>query len=159
MCTAGLHTRYERKEGKMQLSRFLFLILAFGAGSVFADDAVEEAGEEEAVERICVNKRNINSFDAIDDQHLYIRATGNRHYLFTMWSRCWGLRNAYGIGIKDTMSRVCSKGFGEIVYRDIGRRFQTCKIDTIETVASKDDARGLVADRKRAKEEDRAKDD
>ena len=134
----------------------LILILAFSAGTAFANDAVEDAAEEEAVEKVCVSKRNINSFDTIDDRHLYIKATGNRHYLFTMWSRCMGLRNAYGIGIKDTMSRVCSGGFGEVVYRDFSR-LQSCKIDTIEPVSSKDDAKGLVEDRKRAKEEEKAR--
>ena len=104
-----------------------------------------------------MNKRNINSFDAIDDEHVYIKATGNNHYLFTMQRRCFGLRRAQGIGIKDTMSRVCSDGFGEIVYRDMGR-VQSCRIDTIESVASKEDAKGLVEDRKRARQEEKADD-
>ena len=141
----------------MKLWHLLVLFLSLSTASAFAEEALEETVEEEPVDRVCVNKRNINSFDSIDDQHLYIKATGNRHYLFTMWSRCYGLRNAYGIGIKDTMSRVCSGGFGEVVYRDMSRRFQTCKIDTIEMVSSKEDAKGLVEDRKRAKEEAKAK--
>jgi len=131
---------------------FAVSVLIFGSDPAFADEAVEEAEKEQSIEKVCVNKRNINSFDTIDDQHLYIRASGNRHFLFTMWRRCTGLRSAHGIGIKDTMSRVCSGGFGEVVYRDMSRTFQTCRIDTIETVASKEDARGLVEDRKRLKE-------
>ncbi len=143
----------------MKLWHPLIPVLALCATAVFAQEADESVGEEEeAFEKVCVNKRNINSFDAIDDQHLYIKASGNRHFLFTMWNRCYSLRNAHGIGIKDTMSRVCSGGFGEVVYRDMSRRFQTCKIDTIETVASKEDARGLVEDRKRAKEAEKADD-
>ncbi len=131
----------------------LILVLALSATGAFADEAEDEAEEEEATERVCVNKRNINSFDAIDDEHVYIKATGNNHYLFTMQRRCFGLRSAQGIGIKDTMSRVCSGGFGEIVYRDMGR-VQSCRIDTIESVASKEDAKGLVKDRKEAKTDD-----
>jgi hypothetical protein len=142
----------------MRISRLLILVLALSATAVAAGDANDEVEAEEAIEKVCVNKRNINSFDAIDDQHLYIKASGQRHYLFTMWSRCFGLRNANGIGIKDTMSSVCSGGFGEVVYRDMGRQLQSCKISTIETVASKDDAKGLVEDRKRAKEEEKASD-
>lgn len=136
----------------MKLWWFAVSVLIFGSDPAFADEAVEEAEKEQSIEKVCVNKRNINSFDTIDDQHLYIRASGNRHFLFTMWRRCTGLRSAHGIGIKDTMSRVCSGGFGEVVYRDMSRTFQTCRIDTIETVASKEDARGLVEDRKRLKE-------
>lgn len=142
----------------MQQWQLLILILALSAASAFADEAEDEAEEEEAVERVCVNKRSINSFDAIDDQHIYIKATGNNYYLFTMQRKCFALRSAYGIAVKDTMSRVCSKGFGEIVYRDMGRRLESCRIDTIERVASKDDARGLVEDRKAAKQEEKADD-
>ncbi len=136
--------------------QFLILILALSATSAFADEAEDEA--EEKPERVCVSVRSINSFDAIDDQHVYIKATGNNHFLFTMQRRCFGLRGANGIGVKDTMSSVCSGGFGEIVYRDMGRRLESCRIDTIDRVASKDDAEGLVNDRKEAKREKKADD-
>ena len=137
----------------MQLWHLLVLVVTMGATNAFAEDADEEAAEEEAVERVCVNKRSINSFDAIDDEHVYIKASSNKHFLFTMQRRCSGLRHANGIGIKDTMSQVCSNGFGEIVYRDMGR-MQSCRIGTIEPVASKEDAKGLVEDRKETKPDD-----
>ena len=142
----------------MKRWQLLILILALSATSSFADEAEDESDEEEIVERVCVNKRSINSFDPIDDQYVYIKATGNNHYLFTMQRRCFGLGGAYGIAVKDTMSRVCSDGFGEIVYRDRGQRLQSCRIGTIEEVASKEDARGLVEDRNEAKREDKADD-
>ncbi len=137
----------------MNLWQLLILILAMSVGSAFAEETSDDADEEEAVQRVCVNKRTINSFDAIDDEHVYIKASSNKHFLFTMQRRCSGLRHANGIGIKDTMSQVCSKSFGEIVYRDMGR-MQSCRIDTIEPVASKDDAKGLVKDRKETKSDD-----
>ena len=137
----------------MKLWHLLILVVTMGATNAFAEDADEEAAEEEVVERVCVNKRSINSFDAIDDEHVYIKVSVNDHYLFTMQRRCTGLRHANGIGIKDTMSQVCSNGFGEIVYRDMGR-VQSCRIDTIESVASKEDAEWLVKDRKEAKSDD-----
>lgn len=133
----------------------LMLILAMSISSAFAEEAEDDANDEESSARMCVNKRQINSFDAIDDQHVYIKATGNKHFLFTMQRRCIGLRGAQGIGIKDTMSSVCSGGFGEIVYRDMGRRLESCRIDTIERVASKDDAKGLVEDREQLKQEEK----
>ncbi len=133
----------------------LMLVLAMGISSAFAEEATDDADAEEGTERVCVNKRTISSFDAIDDQHVYIKATGNKHFLFTMQRRCFGLRGAQGIGIKDTMSSVCSGSFGEIVYRDMGRRLESCRIDTIERVASKDDAKGLVEDRKQLKREEK----
>ena len=133
--------------------QLLILILAMSVGSAFAEEADDDADEEEAVQKVCVNKRSINSFDAIDDEHVYIKASSNKHFLFTMQRRCSGLRHANGIGIKDTMSQVCSKSFGEIVYRDMGR-MESCRIDTIESVASKEDAEGLVEDRKELKADD-----
>jgi hypothetical protein len=148
----------EKRKNMMKRWQLLILILAMSATSAFADEAEDEAEEEEAIERVCVNRRSINSFDPIDDQHVYIKATGNNHYLFTMQGRCFGLRDAYGIAVKDTMSRVCSKGFGEIVYRGRGQRLESCRIDTIEAVSGIDDARGLVEDRTAAKQEEKAND-
>jgi len=133
--------------------QLLILILTMSIGSAFAEEGDDEAEEEEAVQKVCVNKRSINSFDAIDDEHVFIKAGVNDYYLFTMQRRCFGMRNAMGIGIKDTMSRVCSDGFGEIVYRDMGR-IESCRIDTIESVPSKEDAEGLVKDRKEMKADD-----
>jgi len=137
----------------MKLWQLLILIAPLGISSTFAEEEEAAAEEEQAVQEVCVNKRSINSFDAIDDEHVYIKAASNKHFLFTMQRKCFGLRSAQGIGIKDTMSRVCSNGFGEIVYRDMGR-MQSCRIATVESVASKDDAKGLVKDRKETKSAD-----
>jgi hypothetical protein len=151
----GVKNRRSEIKKRCQL---IILILALCATGAFADEAKDEAEEEEATERVCVNRRSINSFDAIDDQHIYIKATGNKNFLFTMQGRCFGLRDAYGISVKDTMSRVCSKGFGEVVYRGRGQRLESCRIDTVEAVAGKDDARGLVEDGKAEKQEEKADD-
>ena len=46
----------------MKRWQLLILILALSATSAFADETEDEAEEEEAIERVCVNKRSINSF-------------------------------------------------------------------------------------------------
>jgi hypothetical protein len=66
---------------------------------------------------------------------------------------CFGLRSAHTIAVRDTLSSVCSNSFGDVVYRQLGRGLESCRIRTIEAVSDKDDARGLVDDRKRAKQE------
>lgn len=110
-----------------------------------------------ASEKVCVNARNIDSFDAIDDRHIYIRARGQqKHFLFTMHGGCTGMRGANTIAVKDTQSRVCSKGFGDVVYRDIGRSLRSCRIRTIEAVSSKDYAKELVRERKAAKRKEQS---
>ena len=115
----------------------------------------EEVADQptDAAERVCVSVRSINSFDALDDQHIYIKAIGNNHYLFTLSGRCRGLRSAHGIAVKDTFTRVCSNSFGEIIYRNMGRGLESCPIRNVEAVASKDEAAGLVEDRKAEKRE------
>ena len=96
--------------------------------------------------------RSINSFDAIDDAHIYIKAAGNEHYLFTMYGGCFGLRGAHGIAVKDTFNRVCSNSYGEVIYRDMGRGLESCRIRSVEAVANKGDAEGLVKERKAQEE-------
>ena len=45
----------------MKRWQLLIPILALSTTGAFADEAEDEAEEEEAVERICVNRRSINS--------------------------------------------------------------------------------------------------
>ena len=120
-------------------------VMTISPGALAQDDSDEEGA---ATERVCVNTRAVRNFDALTDQHVYVQEGSNRHFLFTMRNRCPDLRNA----IKDTTSRVCSNGFGEIVYRDrmSGRRMQTCRIDTIEVVESREDAKAIVEARREA---------
>ncbi len=55
----------------MKRSPLSILVLASGAIAALAEEAADES--EEAPETVCVNKRNINSIDEIDDQHIYAR--------------------------------------------------------------------------------------
>ena len=114
--------------------------------------AQEEEGGEKQSSNVCVNSRTIRNFDAFTDEHIYVEDRGDTHYLFTMRGRCFGLRNSLGIAIKDTTSRVCSKSFGEVVYRDNRNQTTSCRIDTIEAVESKDDAKALVEQRRKVKD-------
>ena len=106
----------------------------------------KSAQESATEEKACFNRRQVRSFDGLSDEHVYIKEGANDHFLLTMRNRCSGLRDARGIGIKDTMSRICSNSFAEIIYRDMGR-MQRCRIGDIERVENKDDAEALVAER------------
>lgn len=112
---------------------------------VSASVSAQEEDEEPADDgkKVCVNARLADNFDALSDRYVYVEARGNDFYLFTMNGNCFGLRNAKGIALKDTTSRICSDGFGEIVYRDMGST-RSCRIGKIENVESKDDARAIV---------------
>jgi len=126
------------------------LVLMLASPLVVAQDKEAETTSEKS-SNVCVNSRTIRNFDAFTDEHIYVEERGDKHFFFTMWSRCAGLRNSLGIGIKDTTSRVCSKSFGEVIYRDMGRRLTSCRIDTIEAVESKEDAKAIVEQRKKDK--------
>ena len=138
--------------------QLLILILPLASCATTSGDVADESLG--APEKVCVNVRNITSFDPIDDRHIYIKARGEvKHFLVTMHGGCTGLRSAQPIAVRDTMSRVCSNSFGEVVYREMGRGLESCRIRTIEAVSDKDDARGLVGDRKRAKQEAQSESD
>lgn len=129
-----------------RLTKWLTIALvALPLASASAQDE-ESSSDEDSAGRVCVNSRAVRNFDAITDQHVYVQEGSSRHFLFTMRNRCFGLRNSMGIALKDTTSRICSDGFGEIVYRDrmSSQRLQSCRIGKIEVVDSKEDARAKV---------------
>ena len=139
----------------------LLLILVFGASAALSQIKFEEADEaddtENFVKKMCVSAGNIRSLNAIDDQHIYVNAFGsNKHFLLTMQRRCLGLQGAGNIAVKDTTSRLCSNSFGAITYRPMGRGTETCNIDTVEAIGSREQAWSLVDERKRAKEKERS---
>jgi hypothetical protein len=135
-------------------SILVMLVLTLGGCATSSEEVVDDSLD--AAERVCVRVKSISSFDAIDNEHIYIKATGNEHFLFTLYGGCLELRSAHGIAVKDTFSSVCSNSHGEIIYRDMGRGLQSCRIRNVEAVANKDDARGLVEERKAAKQEKQA---
>ena len=130
---------------------FPFSILAL-SGCATSSDKVADRSLANA-ETVCVSVRNINSFGVIDHQHLHVKVLGQqKHYLFTMDGGCIGLRSAHTIAVKDKFTRVCSDSFGEVIYRDLGRGLESCRIRNIEAVKSKNDAKQLVEDRKAKKQ-------
>ncbi|MCZ6500773.1 MAG: DUF6491 family protein [Gammaproteobacteria bacterium] len=139
----------------MKLSQLILFvsILALSGCAASSEKVAEESQEKAAT--VCVSVRNISSFDAIDDQYLYVKALGKqRHFLFTMDRACFGLRSAQTIAVRDKFTRVCSDSFGEVIYRDIGRGLESCRIRDIEAAASKADVEKLAEDRKAKKRDE-----
>lgn len=146
------------------LSRFALLASAafvLSSAALAEEDeqqAKSETDESAVEEKVCFNRRQVRSFDGLSDEHVFIEQSGKEYFLLTMRNRCTGLRDAHGIGIKDTMSRICSNGFGEIVYRDFSRRLATCRIGTVERVENKDEAKALIAEREEYEKHKKDKD-
>ena len=121
--------------------------------SVQADEhAAEEAGD-----KVCINSNLVRNFSGLTDQHVFVEERSKQYYLLTMRHRCTGLRHAQTIGFKDTTSRICSGGFGDVVFRERGIGPNRCRIDMIERVENKDEARAIIAEREKWKKEQREK--
>jgi hypothetical protein len=145
------------------------LICGLAAASLFTTVAVAQQGAPEAesvedanaekevdaadappeVEDACFYVRDIDDFDALGDEFVFVEGRGDENYLLTMWAGCFGLEGAVGIAVSSPMSRVCSTSGAEIRYRGLGR-LETCRIRVVESVASKEAAEALVEERKRA---------
>jgi len=118
--------------------------------SVVANAEDDAATESEAAENICFNSDRVQTFDGLSDNYLFIEINNKDQFLLTMRNRCFGLRNSQVIAFKNTMRRVCSNdNFTEILVSDMGRR-TTCRVNGIERVESKEEAKTLVADREAA---------
>ncbi len=94
----------------------------------------------------CFHIRQVNSWDAIDKKHIYLKEGVSDHYLLTMFSSCQGIKFAQAIALSNHMGRVCPNDFGRITYRDAGMQ-SSCRIDNVERVASKEEAEALVKSR------------
>ncbi len=122
-------------------------------GSAIAQDDEEGVVEEEIStatpppEPACFNVRDINNFDAFEDNFVYVEGRRNQHFLLTMQRSCFGLRQARGIAISNQINRVCSNSFAEITYRDFNTVMR-CRIREVEAVVDKEAARALAERRK-----------
>ena len=94
----------------------------------------------------CFDIRQVHSWYAIDNRHVYLKETGKSQFLLTLFSNCRGLKFAEVIALSNQTGRVCSNDFGSIVYRDAGSPVN-CRIDGIERVESKEQAQALVKER------------
>ena len=128
------------------MKRPIFILLCLTLFAVQSAVASEEAGALTIKEsKTCINTRLVRGFDALSDKHLYVEERSNKYFLLTLRSRCFNLESAHAIAFTDPMNFVCSKGFGEVSYRDhLSGRFETCHIDTIEAVESKAHAEAII---------------
>lgn len=112
------------------------------------------ASTQESRDRECFDIRSISSWSALSDKHLYVKAPGAaNHYFLTLWHRCPGLKFAEALAFSNYSNRLCSNDLGEITFRD-GNFPRNCKIDNIERVSSRDEAKELAAAAKNAKDDE-----
>lgn len=121
----------------------LFLSIAL-AGCAGSDTAADSSASDD-----CFYIRNVNSWDSIDRDHVYIKEGVDNHFLVTLFASCPGLGFAKAIALSNYNGRMCPGDFGSITYQD-GRTRRTCRIDNIEAVDSKADAEAIAESRSEA---------
>jgi len=135
----------------MQLRVLIPFLATFGLVSACASTGTT-AGQ--AADRECFNIQTINNWSVLDNKHLYIKASGaDNHFLLTMFASCHGIRSAQVLAFSNHTNRICSNDFGSVTYRDAGMP-QRCRINNIERVSSRDEAKQLVEAKKSAKDDD-----
>jgi hypothetical protein len=113
---------------------------------VASEKEVDAAAAPPEAEEACFFVRDIDDFDALSDEFIFVEGRGDENYLLTMWSGCFALDGAVGIAVSSPMSRVCSTSGAEIRYRGLGR-LESCRIRAVEAVESKEIAEALVEQR------------
>lgn len=126
-------------------------LLISGALLVASGCATSTGDEGATTPKVCVSVRTISSFNGLSDREVFVTAGVNDHYLFTVTGICNGLEHANAIAVKDQTGRICGDGFGSIIFRDMGRGRQSCRVRTVERVSGADEANEWV----KAREADR----
>jgi hypothetical protein len=120
----------------------------------FAGCAATEFAPDSASRDDCFNIRQINNWDAIDRDHLYVEGTrDDDKFLLSMFGSCPGIQFSQVLALSNFMGRVCPNDFGRVIYRD-GRRRHECRIDNVERVTSKDEAVAMVEGKEAKKEKE-----
>jgi len=147
--TAAATTRAERKvvtvSRKQRTAAWLLgLVLTVSGLACTSMQKVETtSGSAPAAERACFNVRNVDSFSPLSNRFVYVRTTGDKHYLLTMDSMYPSLPYATGIAMSGNYAWVCSNTGAMITYVDAGRPV-FCRILSVEAVDNKEAAQKLV---------------
>jgi len=111
-----------------------------GAGAALASE------ESPKAKRVCIKTREINVITALDEEHVLVKLSAGRHYMFTVDKVCQGLKLARKIAISDA-TRVCNDGLTLISFEYPTVGPITCRIEMLDSVRDKDDALDLIASR------------
>jgi hypothetical protein len=117
------------------------------AAAVLGGCASLAAEEGSKARRVCVNRREINSISALDDQHAFVKLSASRHYLFTVDNRCSGLRLARTIAFVEATARVCGDGLTLLSFDYPAVGPMRCRIEGIDSVPDKNAAWELIKSR------------
>ena len=116
------------------------VVLSWGGASL-------GTAEDPKAERLCLNRREINTIRALDDRHALVKLSAGRHYMFTLDKSCQEFRQARKVAISDGTGRVCADSVSLVSYELPGSVPMRCRIDGIDPVEGEDAARELIRSR------------
>jgi hypothetical protein len=123
-------------------------LVGLGAAvAVLAGGASLGAGDDPKAERVCVNRREINTIRALDDQHAFVKLSAGRHYMFTLDKSCREFHLARKIAISEGSGRVCPDGLTLLSFELPAVGPMRCRVEAIDAVADQDAARQLIESR------------
>lgn len=112
----------------------------FGASAAGADDAKPE--------RVCFNKREVNSIRALDEGHVFAKLSAERFYMLTVDKACRGLELARQIALDATRSRICGDATTLLTFEEPTVGLMRCRIERIDAVKDMAAARDLIDTRR-----------
>ena len=99
-------------------------------------------------ERLCIDRRDINTIRALDEHHVFVKVSAGRFFLLAVERSCAGLRLARSIAIVEATSRVCGDGHSMISFADPTVGVMRCRIEAIDSVADQNAAMDLIESRR-----------
>jgi len=124
---------------------------SFAAGpmvAAFVAAACASAPARRATEeKVCIDRRDINSIRALDDRHALVKVRAGHFHLLTVDKTCRGMALARSIGIMEATTRVCGDGFSLLAFEEPTVGSMRCRIERIEPVADQSAAEELIRSR------------
>ena len=117
------------------------------AAAVLGGCASLAAEEGSKAKRLCVNRREINTIRALDDQHAFVKLSAGRHYLFTVDKSCREFHLARKVAISEGTGRVCADGLTLLSFEVPTAGPMRCRIEGIDAVPDEAAARELIESR------------
>lgn len=122
------------------IARLACAAAVLGGAAAGADDAKPE--------RVCFNRREVNSIRALDEGHVFAKLSAGRFYMLTVDKACRGLELARRVLLDETRSRICGDASTLLTFEEPAVGLMRCRIERIDPVKDINAARDLIDSRR-----------
>jgi hypothetical protein len=131
---------------KRSFAALLSLISMLVGFACTSTQSVDSSRSEKPATEACFDVNVVRTFSPLDMRFVYVRVRSDEHYLLTLDTIYPDLPFATGIRIAGSFNRVCSTSEAELTYAS-STGPKTCRILSVEAVASKEAAEKLAKER------------